>query len=65
MSKRSGTYKIHNPDGGFMGSAVFQEDAAHWASSLGPGATVRSRGKVLYTIPEDGEIDYLFDKDND
>lgn len=62
MEKQIASYKIHNPDGYFMGAAVFQEDAANWASTLGEGATVRRNGKVLYTIPEYGEeVDFLFD----
>lgn len=58
---RTPAYKIHNPDGHLMGAAVYQEDAANWASTLGEGATIRYGGRVLYTIPADGEgIDFNF-----
>lgn len=54
-------YRIYNPAGCFMGTAVFQEDAANWASTLGEGATIRMGRTTLYTIPVYGDgVDFVF-----
>lgn len=56
-------FKIFSPSNEYMGSAKYQEDAANWASTLGPGATIRhghAKKDIMYTIPESGDIDFMF-----
>lgn len=41
-------FKIHNPEGEYVGSAKYGEDAAAFVSHLGDGAKVKVNGRIVW-----------------